>query len=72
MSVKVKLNRNGSLTLSFQDITCGKFLNLYRAVKQLSAEGSALAEETRAAIVRAVDEAGYSDLVTQIKGEVEK
>jgi hypothetical protein len=72
MSVKVKLNRNGLLTLSFQNITRGKFFNLYRAVKQLSAEGSVLAEETQAAIVRAVDEAGYSDLVTQIKGEVEK
>jgi hypothetical protein len=68
MSVKIKLNRNGSLTLSFQNITRGKFLNLYRAMEQLSAEGSTLAEETRTAIVRAVDEAGYNDLVTQIKG----
>lgn len=63
--VKIKLNNNGTLTVTFSNLTQGKFMNLIRALRDLSCT-STLAGETFEAVKRAVVELGFADLLASV------
>lgn len=63
--VIIKPNKDNTLTVTFKNLTKGKFMNLVMALHTLSAnEESVLAEETLEAVKRAAIALGLENLVT--------
>ena len=62
--VNIKLNKDDTLTVTFKNLTKGKFMNLVRALNTLATnEGSTLARETFDAVKQAAANLGFSDLL---------